>query len=528
LIDGLRFPGKVDSTFSGTNRMHLRKLFVVAAVSLFLAGAAMAQSDAATPSQPDASAPAPAKPAKKKKKSKSSKKNGKKTSRNRKKKSSAPSAAVQPEPLVPDDGEPPQLMHQQVAAGTRGRPLTVAAHATDANGVFGPILYVRKRGLGSGDYIPIRMIASKIVPGDYSADVPASLTNVDGLEYYIETWDLAGNGPARTGSAEVPMAVAIEEEKRVIATPTLPTNVTIKPRGAPPAITHAALTQALKGKPAEINARLVGDTGVQGAVVMFRHAGDKDYKALPMGNIGGDDYTATIPAAMTTSDLEYYVEAFDQYGNGPARSGAPNVPYALRVMDSAPAAVPAPAPAAVAARRRMLEDEDTDRTYIGLGIDGGAPGGGGVTLLVRPLWWLRLNGGLAYNVAGFGYRGGITLAPGDWAVTPTLNIDAGRYLSGDYTRFATVTDPNIRAALSRTTYTFATAQLGLEFGSQRRFSFYIRGGITYLFTTASAADVTAIAQGNNGDPNNTFNTTAETKFSTLAPCASLGFNLFVY
>jgi len=139
-----------------------------------------------------------------------------------------------------------------------------------------------------------------------------------------------------------------------------------------------------------------------------------------------------------------------------------------------------------------------------------------------------LNGGLAYNVAGFGYRGGITLAPGDWAVTPTLNIDAGRYLSGDYTRFATVTDPNIRAALSRTTYTFATAQLGLEFGSQRRFSFYIRGGITYLFTTASAADVTAIAQGNNGDPNNSFNTTAETKFSTLAPCASLGFNLFVY
>jgi len=322
--------------------MHLRKLFLIAAASLCFAAAAMAQSDAAAPSQPDASAKPPAKS---KKKSKSKKGGARKTSKkSRKKKSSAPSAAIQTvEPVVPDDGEPPQLTHQPVAAGTRGKPLTVAAHATDANGVFGPVLYVRKSGLGSGDYVPIKMIASKIVPGDYSADVPAALTNVEGLEYYIETWDLAGNGPSRAGSAEVPMAVTIEEQKKAIAAPTLPTTVTIKPKGAPPAITHAALTQALRGKSVEINARLVGDTGVQGAVVMFRHAGERDYRALPMGNIGADDYTATIPAAMTTSDLEYYVEAFDQYGNGPARSGAPNVPYALKVMDASPAAVPAPA-----------------------------------------------------------------------------------------------------------------------------------------------------------------------------------------
>jgi hypothetical protein len=512
--------------------MHLRKLFVIAAASLCFAAAAMAQSDAAPPSQPDASAK-PAKPAKKKRT-----KSSKKTSKNRKKKSSAPAAALQPvapaEPIVPDDGEPPQLTHQPVAVGTRGKPLTVAAHAVDANGVFGPILYVRKKGLGTGDYVPIRMVASKIVPGDYSVDVPATLTNVDGLEYYIEAWDTAGNGPTRAGSSEVPMAVAIEEGKKVIASPTLPTNVTIKPKGAPPAITHAALTQALKGKPVEINARLVGDTGVQGAAVMFRHAGEKGYRALPMGNIGGDDYTATIPAAMTTSDLEYYVEAFDHYGNGPARSGAPNVPYALRVMDASPAVVSEPPPASLANRRRTLDDEDTDRTIIGLGIDGGAPGGGAVTLLVRPLWWLRLNGGLAYNVAGFGYRGGITLSPTDWAVSPTLNIDAGQYLSGDFNKVITVTDANatyqaaVRSLLSKTTYKFATAQIGLEFGSQRRFVFYLRGGLTYFESSLSGADITAMAQAKNPDPYNTFTFRGDTKFSGILPCASLGFNLFVY
>jgi len=509
--------------------MHLRTLLIVAAACVCVGAGALAQTDTGTPAQPDASTSAPAKPSKKKKKS-GTKKSSKKSSR--KKKSSSPAAATQPvslEPPVPDDGEPPQLTHQIVATGVRGKPLTIAAHAIDANGVFGPILSVRKKGLGAGDYVPIKMTPSKIVPGDYSVDVPAALTNVDALEYYIEAWDIAGNGPSRAGSAEQPIAVSLEEDKKVAAAPALPTTVTIKPKGAPPAITHAALTQALKGKPVEINARLVGDTGVQGAVVMFRHAGEKEYKALPMGNIGGDDYTATIPAAMTTSDIEYYVEAFDQYGNGPARSGAPNVPYALRVMDPSPAPVAAAAPPPEAARvhKQALDEDQASQTIIGLGIDGGAPGGGGATLLVRPLWWLRLNAGLAYNAIGLGYRGGITLAPGDWAVTPTLNLDAGHYLSGDMTKFVTVSDPTERALLSKTTYTFATAQLGLEFGSQRRFSFYLRGGITYVFSTLSGADITAIAAAHNGDPNNTF-TVGDAKVSAIAPCASLGFNIFVY
>jgi hypothetical protein len=507
--------------------MHLRTSLIVAAACVCVGAGALAQTDTGTPAQPDASTSAPAKSSKKKKSG--TKKSSKKSSR--KKKSSSPAAATQHVPLeppVPDDGEPPQLTHQIVATGVRGKPLTIAAHAIDANGVFGPILSVRKKGLGTGDYVPIKMTPSKIVPGDYSVDVPAALTNVDALEYYIEAWDLAGNGPSRAGSAEQPIAVSLEEDKKVAAAPALPTTVTIKPKGAPPAITHAALTQALKGKPVEINARLVGDTGVQGAVVMFRHAGEKEYKALPMGNIGGDDYTATIPAAMTTSDIEYYVEAFDQYGNGPARSGAPNVPYALRVMDPSPAPVSAPPPpASTVAHKRALDEDEGDQTIIGLGIDGGAPGGGGLTLLVRPLWWLRLNGGLAYNVIGYGFRGGLSLAPGAWAVTPTLNLDAGRYLSGDFTKFVTISDPNVRSMLSRTTYTFATAQIGLEFGSQRRFSFYLRGGITYVLSSVSGSDLVAIYNGNSPDPNNRVSA-ARMPVSALLPCASLGFNIFIY
>lgn len=525
--------------------MHLRQLFAIAATGLCLALGAAAQNE--PPPQPDlggqTSTPKRSrKGTKKSKKSSSSKssssKSGSKKSakKSRKKKSSPPPAAAQPaqaavpELPVPDDGEAPQLTHEPVASGVRGKPLGIAAKALDANGVYGPVLYVRKQGLGADDYVPIRMIASKIVPGDYAVDVPAALTHVDGLEYYIEAWDMAGNGPARVGSAEQPLAVRIDEEKKPAAAPT---TVMIKPKGAPPAIMHAALSQATKGKAVEINARLLGDSGVQGAVVMFRHTGEKDFKALPMGNLGADDYTATIPAAMVTSDLEYYLEAFDRYGNGPARSGAPNAPYTMKIQEAV-AVVPSPAAAPVA-RKRMLDDDEPSPTYLGLGFDGGAPGGGGLTLLVRPLWWLRLNGGLAYNVAGFGYRAGITLAPCHCAVTPTLNIDAGQYLSGDFNKFVTVTDPVAsvanaeRALLSKATYRFATAQIGLEFGSQRRFAFYLRGGLTYFDTKLGHSEVNAILQGNSpAGANNTFGVPADLKFSAIVPCASMGFNIFIY
>src|SRR3954470_3703219 len=379
--------------------MHLRKLPIVAA-SLCLALGAMAQTGAPAPSQPDVTAKTPASPSststkKSRKSSKSAKSSKSKTrsARKSRKKKSAPQATVVKtapdlQAGVVDDGEAPQISHQGAAPGVRGKPLALTAHASDANGVFGPVLYFRKKGMGANDYVPIKMVPSKIVPGDYAVEVPAALTNVEAVEYYFEAWDMAGNGPARVGSAEAPLSVAVEEEKKIVA-PTAPTNVTIKPRGNPPAITHAAVTQALKGKPVEINARLVGDSGVQGATVLFRHAGENDYKALPMGNIGGNDFTATTPASMATSDIEYYVEAFDKNGNGPARSGAPNVPYAMKLTD--PAAVAAAQVPPPSASRKVLEEEsEHSDTIIGLGVDGGAPGGGGLALLVRPLRGLPL------------------------------------------------------------------------------------------------------------------------------------------
>ena len=347
--------------------MHVRKLFAALAMSLALALGASAQTTPSAPAAGSASATpgaAPGATPKKGSKKRSAKK-GKKAkpapapapksdideeTRKALEATSpapappaAPAAAAPAAPPAqeaaagPEDNDLPVLTHTPATTVKKGKAFTLTAHATDPSGVFGPILYLRKKGLPSTEYIPMRMTPARTgAPGDYSLEIPAALVNVDGLEYYLEAWDNAGNGPARAGSSESPLSIKVEEEKKIIvkqAEPVAPTTVTIKQKGAPPAISHTAVTQATRGQSIEINARLVGDTGVQGAMVMFRHAGEKEYKALPMGNIGGDNYTATVPGGMANADIEYYVEAFDKFGNGPGRSGAPNVPYTIKVLD---------------------------------------------------------------------------------------------------------------------------------------------------------------------------------------------------
>lgn len=339
--------------------MQVRQLLAAAIAALFLAPVAPARAQAPADG---AAAPSTAGSAKSKKKG-GKKKKGKKSSTDTVAPTPAPAppppapkaeekaveaaapppAAAAPEAQTgPEDVDPPSITHTPVTKSLKNRAITITARITDPSGVFQPVVYVRKKGMGTGDYVPIKMVGSRLTQGDYSVEIPAALVSAD-LEYYLEAYDNAGNGPARAGSPENPMQLKVEEEQKKIIVAPKPTEpvapqptVKIQPKGAPPAISHTAVTQATKGQPVELNAKLLGDTGVQGATVMFRHAGDHDYRALPMGDIGSDNYTATVPAQQVTGDIEYYLEAFDKYGNGPGRSGAPNAPYRIQVLEPAP------------------------------------------------------------------------------------------------------------------------------------------------------------------------------------------------
>jgi hypothetical protein len=206
--------------------------------------------------------------------------------------------------------------------------------------------------------------------------------------------------------------------------------------------------------------------------------------------------------------------------SAPSRAAEAEVAPAL---EGVAARAPAPAEAAPGSRWYGL----SEGTHLGVGVDAGVPGVAGATLLFRPWWWLRLNGGFAYDYIGYGARGGLSLVPGHWGVTPTLNLDYGRYLSGDASRFNAGAGPAERALLRHAVYDFATAQLGLELGSQRWFAFYVRGGVAYVTARASGAQLSAAAAERSDDPSLRF-TVGDATVRALLPCFSLGFLVYVY
>jgi hypothetical protein len=116
-------------------------------------------------------------------------------------------------------------------------------------------------------------------------------------------------------------------------------------------------------------------------------------------------------------------------------------------------------------------------------LDGGLPDAVGASLLFRPLPWLRFSGGLATNTAGVAVRAGVGVAF-YFPITPSLNLDAGHYFAADYRPLAQrLTGSSVsgvpEALLQGIGYDFASATVGLELGSPRHFSFFVRAGLSY-------------------------------------------------
>ena len=60
-----------------------------------------------------------------------------------------------------------------------------------------------------------------------------------------------------------------------------------------------------------------------------------------------DGYEAVIPAEQVTKAVVYFIEAFDEQGNGPAREGTPEQPIRVLVYDPDEGAPPPPPPPGV-------------------------------------------------------------------------------------------------------------------------------------------------------------------------------------
>ncbi len=129
-----------------------------------------------------------------------------------------------------------------------------------------------------------------------------------------------------------------------------------------------------------------------------------------------------------------------------------------------------------------------DDARFGLQLDLGVPVGVALAAVAQPFDVLRLDAGFGYDLIAFGLKGGVTLAPFRWAVSPTLGVEAGHYFAGDASRFASGSSAATRILLSSVGYDYVSADVGLEVGPRSRYLFYLRAGIAQLFGSVKNVD----------------------------------------
>ena len=102
----------------------------------------------------------------------------------------------------------------------------------------------------------------------------------------------------------------------------------------PPILTHDPVKKAMRGQPVRLTARIVDErSGVATPQACWRNLYRKDFECQPMGKIGENEYGIEVPAKSVNDGFAYYLEAYDNNDNGPARSGAPELPNAVAVED---------------------------------------------------------------------------------------------------------------------------------------------------------------------------------------------------
>ncbi|MBN1960456.1 MAG: hypothetical protein JW841_05880 [Deltaproteobacteria bacterium] len=104
----------------------------------------------------------------------------------------------------------------------------------------------------------------------------------------------------------------------------------------PPAIVHEPCEQFKIGESFEIKARFIDDSAIFDPKVIYRSR-NEFWKNVPfVRETNSDDFKAVISSKDLSNKLFYFIEAFDENGNGPARYGSPDAPIELEASDNPP------------------------------------------------------------------------------------------------------------------------------------------------------------------------------------------------
>ncbi len=175
---------------------------------------------------------------------------------------------------------------------------------------------------------------------------------------------------------------------------------------------------------------------------------------------------------------------------------------------AAGSAAAAPVPGGAPSMERALP-------RLGLAVDAGVPGGAAVVLQLRVLDTLRVDAGPMWSGVGFGARAGVVWAPLRTALSPSLELEGG-YGVADLSFLARRSDvpSELGPVLAHASYLYGSALVGLDIGSARGTSFFVRAGVSRLTVRAPGTVKTASGGGTLEIGDSTLRTTI--------PCAKLG------
>lgn len=123
---------------------------------------------------------------------------------------------------------------------------------------------------------------------------------------------------------------------------------------AAPRIAHVPVTEAMAGAPLKVAADIVDESEIFEPKLHYRPQGTGRFYSMSLVLEAGSTFSTTIPDAATKADLEYFIEAYDAHGNGPARFASESAPQVVRVR----AAPPPPPPPALSASTEPAAAEE--------------------------------------------------------------------------------------------------------------------------------------------------------------------------
>jgi hypothetical protein len=154
----------------------------------------------------------------------------------------------------------------------------------------------------------------------------------------------------------------------------------------PPVITHVRIAEAPQGQAIVVRARIDDASEIFAPAVYVRSQGASEFVTIAMVRVR-DGFEAVIPPEQVSGPLEYFIEAFDEEGNGPAREGTPEAPFAITMGGKAPppppigsVVAPPPPPPEGGQITKPVEPKDEDGglvtrwwfwTIIGVAVTGG-------------------------------------------------------------------------------------------------------------------------------------------------------------